>query len=70
MDSMSLTLVLWLVCGIAAGMLNESKGHSKTNGFVIGLIFGIFGVLYVVFRGPQSTVPEDPYAFRPDSRFK
>jgi hypothetical protein len=32
------------------------------------LIFGIFGVLYVVFRGPQSTVPEDPYAFRPGER--
>ncbi len=40
-------LMIWVICAFIAGGISSSKGRSYGEGFMIGLILGILGVLIV-----------------------
>jgi hypothetical protein len=37
--------ILWVVCGIASGMIAQSKQRNFGSFFVLGLVLGIVGVI-------------------------
>lgn len=46
---------LWLLCGIASGMIATHKGLSFIGFFFIGLLLGVIGlIIAAVVRGPAS----------------
>jgi hypothetical protein len=48
-------LLIWLMCAVAGAMIGSSKGETAT-GFVLGLLFGPFGMLFILVdeRKPQD----------------
>lgn len=47
-------VIIWVVCGIAAGALYQGKGGSAVAGFLMGLIFGPLGILIVLVVKPNK----------------
>lgn len=45
-------LILWLVCGIASGMIYQHKNRPFAKGFLWGLLLGIIGVLVTLIKTP------------------
>jgi hypothetical protein len=41
-------LVLWIVCGLAAGFIGWSKGRSPVLTFVAGFLFGLIALVIIV----------------------
>lgn len=44
----------WLLCGIAAAMISDSRGGSGVLGFVVGALLGPFGILFALFMGDEK----------------
>lgn len=42
---MELLLLIWLVCGVAAGMIASNKGNSGCLWFGLGILLGPFGLM-------------------------
>lgn len=42
-------VIFWIMCGVAASMIFKSKGRDTTAGFLLGAIFGPFGILFALF---------------------
>jgi hypothetical protein len=53
-----------VICAIFAALIAPSKNRNPGSDAVIGLIFGIFGVLYVATRSKE---PERPAQGRPEA---
>lgn len=53
-DTLTVVIVVWLVCGIASSLIYQHKGGTPVTGFLIGAIFGILGVLYVTLARRQT----------------
>ena len=52
-------LLIWIVCGMAAGALMSKKGRSWNAGFVLGFLLGPIGVVIaLVFRANTSKTGE------------
>jgi len=47
-------VLIWLVCGIVAGVLAEQKGRSGCGWVVLGLLFGPLAILVVVVASPNE----------------
>src|SRR5207253_8690542 len=47
--------VWWFVFGTAAAVVWRARGGSTLSGFVIGFLFGIFGLGYVLLATPSQT---------------
>ncbi|CAM5280125.1 zinc ribbon domain-containing protein [Sphingobium scionense] len=47
-------VIVWLVCGGIAAMIASSKGGSGPIGFVVGLLFGPFGIIAAFFMGNEQ----------------
>ena len=45
-------IVLWVVCAVIAGMISDRKNNGFVNGFVIGVLLNIFGVIIVMCLKP------------------
>ena len=43
-------LVLWVVCGIAGGMIYQSKNRPFIKGFLWGLLLGIIGLIVTIAK--------------------
>jgi len=41
-------IAIWVGCGILAGVIASSKGHSGCGWFLIGLFFGVFALLFAL----------------------
>lgn len=54
-------IVLWVVCAVIAGMISDRKNNGFVNGFVIGVLLNIFGVIIVMCLKPG--VPKPPRGF-------
>jgi len=39
-------LLGWFACGWICSMIAESKGYDKGTAWAVGIIFGVFGILY------------------------
>lgn len=64
MDTNTLLIVagFWLVCGIAALLIANSRGTVGISWFVLGLILGPFGVLLALVSKPVAPVTFTPTA--------
>jgi hypothetical protein len=51
-----LALVLAIVCGAISAAIARSNGRSAVSYFVLGFVFGVFGVLITAVVG-RSTAP-------------
>jgi hypothetical protein len=56
-------LAVWLVCGIAAGIIAQDKGDDATGAFALGLLLGPIGIVLAIVKKPQ--LPLDPGAAQP-----
>lgn len=45
---MTLVLVAWLLCGILSAVIASSKNLNVALWAVVGLLFGVFGLLIVL----------------------
>lgn len=54
--TMGLLVALSIVCGIVGALLHEHRGHDRINGFIIGALFGVFGLAYIALR-PAAPSP-------------
>lgn len=41
--------IIALVCGFTSAFLASKRNRNKTQAFVLGVIFGIFAVIYYLF---------------------
>ena len=46
------TLILWLVCAIAGGLIYQQKNRPFVKGFFWGLLLGIIGVIVTLVKTP------------------
>ena len=51
-------LVLWVVCGIAGGMIYQSKNRPFVKGFLWGLLLGLVGVIVTLCKSKINTTDE------------
>lgn len=54
---MIFVVVTWLLCGVIAGGVWESKGGNYAAGFWLGAILGVLGLFYVAFANPMASAP-------------
>jgi hypothetical protein len=47
-------LIVWLVCGFAAGIIASKKGYRGFGYFAFGFLFGVFGILWAIAVKPQT----------------
>lgn len=41
-------IAIWVGCGVLAGVIAASKGHSGCGWFLLGLVFGVFALLFAL----------------------
>lgn len=46
-------LIFWILCGVGAALIASSKGGSGFLWFIMGILFGPFGLLFAFFAGPS-----------------
>jgi Uncharacterised protein family UPF0547 len=47
-------IVFWLMCGGLAAMIASAKGGSAGLGFLVGALFGPFGIIAAFFMGGEE----------------
>lgn len=49
-------VVLWVVCGLIAMLIAQSKGNSAVTGFILGVLLGPIGIIIaaVSSRSPEA----------------
>lgn len=48
---MELLLLIWILCGVAGGMILANKGRSGCGGFALGFLLGPFGLVIALVMG-------------------
>jgi hypothetical protein len=61
---MEALLAFWGICGIAAALIGEAKGRKAGQSLSIGLVFGVFGVLYVAVAPAPAPAPKGTKSVR------
>ena len=51
-------LILWVVCGIAGGMIYQSKNRPFIKGFLWGLLLGFIGVIVTLCKSKINITEE------------
>ncbi len=51
---METLIIIWLLFGLAAGMIAGGKGRSSGGFFLLGLLFGPFGLLAAAVASPNK----------------
>lgn len=59
MDDLTLYLVLWIACGIAAGFIAQARGASAVGWFITGFLLGPIGLVAALVgtRNKKSALP-------------
>jgi len=52
-----LILIVWLVCGIAAGVISSNRGSSGCLWFGLGVLFGPFALIAAFFASDEWKCP-------------
>jgi uncharacterized membrane protein YeaQ/YmgE (transglycosylase-associated protein family) len=47
-------IIIWLVCGCIAGIIANKKGYRGFGFFLLGLVLGVFGILWAVAVQPAA----------------
>ena len=53
-----LTLTTWIGLGLICMVMAEKRGRNKTLGFVAGLFFGVFAIIYYAIVGDTKELKE------------
>lgn len=56
MESLTPYIVVWVFCGIIAGVIGANRSLGGGGGFLLGVLFGPFGVLIAAVSGRQSAL--------------
>ena len=56
------TLAIWIGLALLCMYMAEKRGRDKTLGFIAGLLFGIFGVIYYLIAGDNQQVKDEKLA--------
>jgi hypothetical protein len=51
---MEVFVAIWLICGIAAAVIANSRGGSGVVGFILGFLLGPIGVIISFFLGGED----------------
>ena len=51
-------LIFWVVCGIAGGMIYQSKNRPFVKGFLWGLLLGFIGVIVTLCKSKIDITEE------------
>lgn len=54
---MEIAILIWIVCGIAAGVIASNRGGSGCLWFGLGILFGPFGLLFAFMAGDDRKCP-------------
>lgn len=53
-------ILLWLLCGVAGGVILSNKGRSGVGGFALGFLLGPIGLVIAVFmKADQPALEEE-----------
>lgn len=52
--ALEILIGVWLLFAIATGMIGQSKGHGFGGYFVLGLLFGVLGLLIALCAKPRA----------------
>lgn len=58
-SSMTLTMILWILTGIATGYLAYRRGRDPYIWFALGIFFGILAILVLVLLPPIKNTEEE-----------
>lgn len=58
-SSMTLTLILWILTGLATGYLAYRRGRDPYIWFALGIFFGILAILALVLLPPVKSTEEE-----------
>lgn len=47
-----MVVVIWIICGFVCAGIASSKGKSAGMGFVGGILFGVFAIIYYLCCKP------------------
>ena len=47
-------VIVWVVCGLLAGVINQDKGRTFFAGFALGLLLGPLGVIFALISSKKS----------------
>ncbi len=53
---MELIILLWIGCGVGAGLIAQSKGRNGVGWGLLGFLFGPFGLLAAAIISPDEGV--------------
>jgi predicted amidophosphoribosyltransferase len=54
---MELVILIWIVCGLGAAVVASNRGADGCLWFVLGVLFGPFGLLFAFTAGQTKTCP-------------
>ena len=57
-----LLVILWLGCAVAAAVISQRKNTGASNGFLVGLVLGVIGLVMVLLWKPG--LPAAPAGLR------
>jgi tRNA(Ile2) C34 agmatinyltransferase TiaS len=60
-------LLIWIVCAIGAAVIGSMKGR-LVEGFFAGLLLGVLGLVFIVFRKAKEKCPECDKWIEPNAR--
>jgi hypothetical protein len=49
-------IILWLIFGAICYLLAERKGRNKITGFLAGILFGVFALIYYLVVGEPGKI--------------
>ena len=50
-----LTVLIWALCGWACHSMAKKQGRDATLGAVLGVLFGVFGIIGYAIAGDKKT---------------
>jgi hypothetical protein len=56
------TLAIWIGLALLCMYMAEKRGRDKTLGFIAGLFFGLFAVIYYLIAGDSQQVKDEKLA--------
>ena len=48
-------IIFWIICCVIAGVISQNNDQSFLKGFLIGVLFGPIGIMFVQFSKPKDT---------------
>jgi Ni/Fe-hydrogenase subunit HybB-like protein len=53
---MTTFVIIWMLCAIPAAVIAHSKKLNVVAWFFLGAVFGVFGVIAVLWQAPRTSV--------------